>query len=300
MDKLRAMATFVAVAEGGSFTDAAARLEMSAVMVGKYVSQLEQRLGARLLERTTRRQSLTDAGRVYAEECRRVLEQVAAADASVERLRAAPAGTLRISAPVTFGACAVAPAVADFLTRYPEVRVELELSNRAVSLVEEGFDLAVRIGDLRDDSLVAKPLCLYRMVICASPDYLKRCGTPASPADLGAHRCLSHMVWNRRNAWHLAGEEARSAWQRDPVLRCDDGLGLKMAALAGGGLLLQPEILVRRELARGELVRVLDDWLPQPRPVTLLWRQDLRPLPKLSRFVETLMEAVGEEKKGAD
>ncbi|KMK18197.1 LysR family transcriptional regulator [Pluralibacter gergoviae] len=255
MDKLRAMATFVAVAEGGSFTDAAARLEMSAVMVGKYVSQLEQRLGARLLERTTRRQSLTDAGRVYAEECRRVLEQVAAADASVERLRAAPAGTLRISAPVTFGACAVAPAVADFLTRYPEVRVELELSNRAVSLVEEGFDLAVRIGDLRDDSLVAKPLCLYRMVICASPDYLKR---------------------------------------------CDDGLGLKMAALAGGGLLLQPEILVRRELARGELVRVLNDWLPQPRPVTLLWRQDLRPLPKLSRFVEMLMEAVGEEKKGAD
>ena len=221
MDKLRAMATFIAVAECGSFTDAAARLEMSAVMVGKYVSQLEHRLGARLLDRTTRRQSLTDAGRVYVEECRRVLEQVAAADASVERLRAAPAGRLRISAPTTFGACAVAPVVAEFLTLYPEVRVELELSNRMVSLVEEGFDLAVRIGELHDDSLVAKPLCLYRMVICASPDYLDRFGTPASPAELGAHRCLSHMVWNRRNAWHLAGEEAGSAWPRDPVLRCD-------------------------------------------------------------------------------
>ena len=299
MDKLRAMATFVAVAECGSFTDAAARLEISAVMVGKVIGQLEQRLGARLLDRTTRRQSLTDAGRVYVEECRRVLEQVAVADSAVERLRAEPAGRLRISAPTTFGACVIAPAVAGFLADNPAVRVDLELSNRVVNLVEEGFDLAVRIGELRDDSLVARPLCLYRMVICASPDYLRRFGTPETPADLNAHRCLSNMVWNRRTAWHLPGEAAQSGWQRDPVLRCNDGLGLKMAALSGGGLLLQPEILVREELASGRLVRVLDDWLPEPRVITLLWRQDLRPLPKLSRFVEALLASVGEEKSGA-
>lgn len=295
MDKLRAMETFICVVECGSFTDAAARLEISAVMVGKYIRQLEQRLGARLLERNTRRQSLTDAGRVYVEECRRVLEQVAAADASVERLRTAPAGRLRISAPTTFGACAIAPAVATFLQRYPEVRVELELSNRVVSLVEEGFDLAVRIGDLHDADLVAKPLSLYRMVVCAAPDYLRAFGTPRSPQDLSGHRCLSHMVWNRRNAWHLVGEDTDGRWQRDPVLRCNDGLALKMAALAGGGLLLQPEILVRQELASGRLVRVLDEWLPPPRPVTLLWRQDLRPLPKLSRFVAHLQSVMADQ-----
>lgn len=292
MDKFRGMEIFIAVVEAGSFTEAAAGLEMSAVMVGKYISQLEQQLGARLLDRNTRRQSLTDAGRVYVDECRRVLEQVAAAEAAVERLRAAPSGRLRISAPTTFGACIVAPAVATFLQRYPEVSVELDLSNRVVSLVEEGIDLAVRIGELHDADLVARPLCLYRMAICAAPDYLRAFGTPRSPEDLADHRCLSHMVWNSRNQWHLAGESAHSAWRRDPVLSCNDGLGLKMAALAGAGLLLQPEILVSEELASGRLVRVMDDWLPQPRPITLLWRQDLRPLPKLSTFVAHLQNEI--------
>ncbi|MGU3415760.1 LysR family transcriptional regulator [Enterobacteriaceae bacterium C34A] len=295
MDKLRSMEIFVAVADSGSFASAAARLEISAVMVGKYISQLESELNVRLLDRTTRRQSLTDAGRVYVEECRRVLEQVAAAEASVERLRAAPSGTLRISAPTSFGACVVAPALATFLQRYPDVRAELDLSNRVVSLVEEGFDLAVRIGDLRDGDLVAKPLCQYRMVICASPDYLARAGVPKTPEDLAAHRCLSHMVWTARNEWHLAGHETGSPWRRDPVLACNDGLGLKMAALAGAGLLLQPEILLTDELRDGRLIRVLDNWLPAPRPVHMLYRQDLRPLPKLSHFIAHLQAACQEQ-----
>ncbi|MDX6020923.1 LysR substrate-binding domain-containing protein [Scandinavium sp. V105_16] len=292
MDKLRSIEIFVTVVECGSFTDAAARLEISAVMVGKYIHQLEAELGARLLDRTTRRQSLTDAGRVYVEECRRVLEQMAAADASIERLRAAPSGTLRISAPSTLGACVVAPAVATFLQQYPEVRVELDLSNRLVSLIEEGFDLAVRIGELRDSDLVAKPLCLYRMVICAAPEYLARYGTPQTPTDLAAHRCLSHMVWNARNEWRLPGSEAQSPWRRDPVLACNDGLGLKMAALTGAGLLLQPEILLRDELREGRLVRVLDAFLPTPRAVHILYRQDLRPLPKLTSFIDHLQREV--------
>lgn len=296
MDKLRAMTVFVAAVESGSFTDAAARLDMSAVMVGKYITQLERQLGVRLLERNTRRQSLTDAGRVYIEECRRVLEQVAAADASVERLRAEPAGRLRISAPATFGACAIAPAVATFLTRFPQVRVDLDLSNRVVNLLEEGIDLAVRIGDLHDSGLVAKPLCLYRMVICAAPSYLSAFGIPQSPEELPNHRCLSHMVWNQRTEWRMAGSDDAGAWRRDPVLSCNDGLGLKMAALAGAGLLLQPEILVREELDSGRLVRVLDDYLPAPRPITLLWRQDLRPLPKLSGFISHLQDAIAQQR----
>ncbi|MBK0466922.1 LysR family transcriptional regulator [Klebsiella aerogenes] len=292
MDKLRGMETFVAVVECGSFTGAAARLEMSAVMVGKYIALLEGLLGTRLLERNTRRQSLTDAGRVYFDEARRVLEQVANAERSVERLRLAPAGTLRVSAPVSFGASIIAPLTASFLQAWPEVRVELDLTNRMVDLVDEGIDLAIRIGDIQRTDLVAKYLAPYRMAICAAPDYLARHGTPQTPADLAGHQCLSHTVWTARNEWRLpdAAEEVR--WKRDAVLRCNDGYALRMAAVAGAGLLLQPEVLLAEDLANGRLVRILQNYTPEPRPIHLLWRQDLRPLPKLTRFVEHLLKEV--------
>lgn len=292
MDKLRGMETFVAVVECGSFTGAAARLEMSAVMVGKYIALLEGQLGTRLLERNTRRQSLTDAGRVYFDEARRVLEQVANAERSVERLRLAPAGTLRVSAPVSFGASIIAPLTASFLQAWPEVRVELDLTNRMVDLVDEGIDLAIRIGDIQRTDLVAKYLAPYRMAICAAPDYLARHGTPQTPADLAGHQCLSHTVWTARNEWRLPGTAEEVRWRRDAVLRCNDGYALRMAAVAGAGLLLQPEVLLAEDLANGRLVRILQNYTPEPRPIHLLWRQDLRPLPKLTRFVEHLLKEV--------
>ena len=293
MDKLRGMETFIAVVESGSFTGAASRLEMSAVMVGKYIALLESRLGTRLLERNTRRQSLTDAGRVYFEEAKRVLEQVSIAENAVERLRAAPAGTLRVTAPTSFGGCVIAPLTATYLQRYPEVRVELELTNRMVDLVDEGVDLAIRIGDIQNDDLLAKYLCPYRMVICAAPDYLARYGTPQNPADLVDHLCLSHSVWTARNEWRLPGVEGEVHWKRDAILRCNDGYGLRMAARAGAGLLLQPEVLVAEELASGRLVRVLEQYTPAPRPVHLLWRQDLRQLPKLTEFIAHILLRLG-------
>ncbi|EKZ5285699.1 LysR family transcriptional regulator [Klebsiella aerogenes] len=274
MDKLRGMETFVAVVECGSFTGAAARLEISAVMVGKYIALLEGQLGTRLLERNTRRQSLTDAER------------------SVERLRLAPAGTLRVSAPVSFGASIIAPLTASFLQAWPEVRVELDLTNRMVDLVDEGIDLAIRIGDIQRTDLVAKYLAPYRMAICAAPDYLARHGTPQTPADLAGHQCLSHTVWTARNEWRLPGAAEEVRWKRDAVLRCNDGYALRMAAVAGAGLLLQPEVLLAEDLANGRLVRILQNYTPEPRPIHLLWRQDLRPLPKLTRFVEHLLKEV--------
>ncbi|EPK6501207.1 LysR family transcriptional regulator [Klebsiella aerogenes] len=292
MDKLRGMETFVAVVECGSFTAAATRLEMSAVMVGKYIALIEGQLGTRLLERNTRRQSLTDAGRVYFDEARRVLEQVANAERSVERLRLAPAGTLRVSAPVSFGASIIAPLTASFLQAWPEVRVELDLTNRMVDLVDEGIDLAIRIGDIQRTDLVAKYLAPYRMAICAAPDYLARHGTPQTPADLAGHQCLSHTVWTARNEWRLPGAAEEVRWKRDAVLRCNDGYALRMAAVAGAGLLLQPEVLLAEDLANGRLVRILQNYTPEPRPIHLLWRQDLRPLPKLTRFVEHLLKEV--------
>lgn len=174
------------------------------------------------------------------------------------------------------------------------MRIELDLTNRMVDLVNEGVDLAIRIGDIHQTDVVAKYLCPYRMAICASKDYLARHGTPLTPADLVDHLCLSHTVWTARNEWILPGVTGEVRWKRDAILRCNDGHGLRMAAVAGAGLLLQPEVLLAQELATGKLIRILEKFTPQPRPIHLLWRQDLRPLPKLTRFVEHVLSAVQE------
>jgi DNA-binding transcriptional LysR family regulator len=294
MDRLKAMETFIVVVETGNFTEAAQRLEMSAGMVGKYVRQLEDSLGARLLERTTRRQGVTDAGRVYYEDAKRALEYVRMAEMSIERLRTSPSGTLRISAPITFGSCVVAPLVATFQQAHPLVRIELELSNRVIDLIDEGFDMAIRIGKLGDVDLIAKPLTVYRMAICASPDYVARHGIPQSPDDLGNHRLLSHTVWNSRNAWKLRGwEEVQPSIE--PFFTCNDGTGLRMAALAGAGLLMQPEVLVAEDLASGALVSLMQAYLPEPRPIHVVYRPDRRPLPKLTRFIGHLFANASEQ-----
>ena len=263
-------------------------------MVGKYIAQLESQLATRLLERNTRRQSLTDAGRVYFDEAKRVMEQVSIAESAVERLRLAPAGTLRVSAPTSFGASVIAPLTATFLQAWPAVRVELDLTNRMVDLVDEGFDLAIRIGEIHQEDLVARYLAPYRMVICAAPAYLARYGTPGTPEDLTDHLCLSHTVWTARNEWRLPGVEGEVRWKRDAVLRCNDGYALRQAAIAGAGLLMQPEVLLADALASGSLVRVLEAWTPQPRPVHLLWRQDRRPLPKLTQFIAHLQQGMAD------
>jgi DNA-binding transcriptional LysR family regulator len=288
VDRLRSLEVFVAAVDSGSFSAAARQLDLSPVMVGKYVGQLERHLGAQLLQRNTRTQSLTDAGRRFYDESRKVLEQLAQAEASVERLREAPRGRLRITAATTLGVCVVAPLAAEFQLAYPNVRIELDLSNSMVDLIDEGFDVAVRIGELPADlDLVARAAGRYRMVICAAPSYLAQYGTPSSLDELQAHRCLGHMVWNRRNGWRLAGN---SQWPDETTFVCNDGLALRQAAVRGAGLLLQPYILVADALAAGKLVSVLDEAAPEGRPVHVLYRQDRQPLPKIQRFVEFFVE----------
>ena len=185
MDKLRSMETFIAVVESGSFTGAAARLEMSAVMVGKYVALLESQLGTRLLERNTRRQSLTDAGRVYFDEAKRVLEQVAIAESAVERLRAAPSGTLRVTAPTSFGGSAIAPLTASFLQRYPEVRIELDLTNRMVDLVEK-----LNAGDYPGACREILRWTYFQGKNCAAPENACLCGGLATRRQGEYQQCL--------------------------------------------------------------------------------------------------------------
>ncbi|MBV7462964.1 MULTISPECIES: LysR family transcriptional regulator [unclassified Acidovorax] len=293
MDKLRNMEVMVAVVEAGSFAAAARQLQISAVMVGKHIQQLEAHLGARLFQRSTRQNSLTEVGAAFYEDSKRVLEQVRWAESAVERSRAVPQGLLRVSAPFTLGNHVIAPLVADFLKRHEQVRVDLQLTDSVVDLAGEGFDLAVRIGQVVNEGLVARPLRPYRMVIAAAPSYLQRHGTPECAADLARHQCLSHSVWQRRVEWTLRDGDTEFFWPENARLTCNQGDGLRQAALRGLGLIMQPEVLLADDLASGALVPVMQPCLPAPRPVQLVYAPDRRQLPKLARFVEYVVGTLG-------
>ncbi len=293
MDKLRNMEVMVAVVEAGSFAAAARQLQISAVMVGKHIQQLEAHLGARLFQRSTRQNSLTEVGAAFYEDSKRVLEQVRWAESAVERSRAVPQGLLRVSAPFTLGNHVIAPLVADFLQRHEQVRVDLQLTDSVVDLAGEGFDVAVRIGQVVNEGLVARSLRPYRMVIAAAPAYLQRHGTPERAADLPRHQCLSHSVWQRRVEWTLRDGKEEFFWPENARFVCNQGDGLRQAALRGLGLIMQPEVLLADDLASGALVPVMPHCLPAPRPVHLVYAPDRRQLPKLARFVEFVVGALG-------
>jgi DNA-binding transcriptional LysR family regulator len=284
------MEVFVAVVDAGSFTAAAEMFAMSPVMVGKHIRQLEERLGARLLARTTRRQNLTEIGRQYAERCRQILADIKTAESGAEAMRSTPRGTLRISAPVSFGTQRLAPAMTDYLAAHPDVSLDLDLSDRMIDLVEEGYDAAIRIGELRDSTLVARPLTEYRMMLCASPEYLKQAGTPKTPEDLAHHQCLDFAPLNRRVRWNLNGTESEFPASR---FRSNQGQALRMAALRGYGILLQSEALLGEDVASGRLVPVLEDYLPAPRPVSLVYPRDRLATPKMTTFIAFMLERFG-------
>lgn len=289
MDRLLSMEVFVAVVELGSLTAAAARYEMSAAMAAKHIKGLEARLGLRLMNRTTRRQSLTEAGQAYYARCKTILADIREAEQGAEALRVAPRGTLRITSTVSFGSFALAPAIAEYLDRYPDVSVELALSDVVEDLVASRYDLAVRIGEPRDSGLVARRIGSYQMIICASPTYLARHGTPATPADLAGHQCLDFSHWSRRTGWRLGdGEDEGGQAGYPPTSRflANNGQALRQAALAGFGIVLQPELLLAEDVRAGRLTPILQPYWPAARPVTLLYPKDRQALPKLTTFVE--------------
>jgi DNA-binding transcriptional LysR family regulator len=208
-------------------------------------------------------------------------------------MAAAPRGVLKVTVPLTYGVEVFAPAMTEFLTAWPDITLELDLSNRMIDLVEEGFDASVRIGQLPDSSFVAWPLKPYRMRACASPAYLARAGTPRTPEDLMQHECLGFLHWGREGLWRLGGESATECQLRAGRFRANNGQALKVAALHGFGLVLQPEALLAREIASGELVSVLEDYLPEGAPVHLLYPRDRRATPKLTSFIDFVIERFG-------
>ena len=293
MDKMRSMEVFVQVVDAGNFSAAARALDMSTVMVSKHVAALETLVGARLLHRTTRSQSLSEIGERYVEQCRQILQLVREAETGAMAMRAAPRGTLKVSAPVAFGSQCLAPAMAEYLDRHPEVSLDLELSNRLSDVVEEGLDAAVRIGHLKDTAMVARPLRPLQMIICAAPGYLKRHGTPRTPADLARHQCMNFTHWRHETRWRLAGPADADASPPACRMRSNNGEVLSHAAIEGLGVVMQAEAMLADEMARGRLVPILRGYWPTPRPMHLIYPRDRQSTPKLSSFVEFVVERFG-------
>lgn len=294
VDRLEAMEAFVRVAESRSFSQAARHLGVSKSVISRHVSALEADLGARLLHRTTRSLTLTEVGQAYFDRCLRILADIAEANLSVMNLQADPRGKLRVNVPMSFGVHHLAPLVPVFLERYPEVEIEMALNDRFVSLVEEGVDVAVRIGKLEDSSLIARLLAPARRVVCASPAYLAKRGTPQSPDDLAYHCCLTYSNLSTSDEWNLRTAEG----QRWPVsvrgrLRVNNGDMLCAAAVNGVGLIMIPTFLAGPYLRDGRLVSVLEEFVPQDIGVYAVYPHGRHLSPKVRAFVDFLAERFG-------
>lgn len=292
MDLLDSMKVYVAAVEKGSLSAAAATCGISATMAGNHLRTLEQRLGMQLLNRTTRRQHATAFGEDYYARCKEILRLVGETDAQAHKLQLAPAGKLRVSAPVTFGTEALTAALPDYLARYPEVSVDLTLSDRVVDLAEEGVEVAIRIGVLPDSALIARPLRPYSLMMCASPDYLARRGTPRVPADLSAHECLAFAPAALTH-WRLSDGDGEQRVAVSGRLQINHGPALRVAALLGLGIVLQPALLLERDVRKGALVRVLAGFELPSRPMHAVYLADRYRVPKVKSFVEFLVERFG-------
>jgi DNA-binding transcriptional LysR family regulator len=294
MDRLAIMEAFARVAESGSFSEAARRLGASKSLVSRQVAALEAELGARLLHRTTRSLTLTEEGRGYHAEVVRILAEIQDANMSVSRMQAAPRGRLKVNAPMSFSFLHLAPMIPDFLRRFPEVDLDMTLNDRYVDLIEEGFDVAVRIGRLADSSLVARKLAPMRPVICASPAYLRERGVPEKPDDLGKHLCLCNSTNMLIDEWRLVDRDGRPVMvQIKGRLRANNGDALRIAALQGLGLVNLPTFFVGGDLQAGTLVSVLSDYMPQDAGIYAVYPHSRHLLPKVRAFIDFLAERIG-------
>lgn len=293
MDRLDDMIAFIRVVESRSFTAAAERLGLSKSVVSRRLTELENRLGTRLLNRTTRSLSLTPAGQTFFERARAILDDVEEAEQAVAELGRDPRGLLRVNAPMSFGILHLAPAVAEFMARYPNVELDLELTDRFVDLVEEGWDIAVRIGRLRDSSLIARRLAPSRLVTVASPDYLARWGRPERPEDLSRHECLLYTTPANPSVWPYRVDGEHRSVRVQGRMRVNNGDAILEAVRAGLGLAVLPTFMIHRDLVSGRLVTVLDAFEVTDVAIHAVWPHHRHLSPKVRAFVDFLAERFG-------
>jgi DNA-binding transcriptional LysR family regulator len=294
MENLADIAVFVRVVERGSFTPAADGLGLSRAAVSKYVSRLEERLGARLLHRTTRRLSLTEAGAALFEASRGALERIEEAESAIAQLQSAPRGRLKVSAPMSFGILHLGPALADFAAAHPGVALDLRLDDRFVNLVEDAVDVAVRIGALTDSSMVARKLAAARSVTCASPDYLARHGEPESPEDLVSHDCLVYSYLANPDVWRYTAPDGReiSVAVRG-AFRANNGILLAQAAEAGHGIVASPTFYVGEAIRARKLKPILSAFRLPEIGIYAVYPQRSHVPPKVRAFVDFLARRFG-------
>jgi DNA-binding transcriptional LysR family regulator len=286
MDKLTAYDAFVQSAETGSFVAAGRKLGLSASAVGKAVVRLEQRLDTRLFHRNTRNMTLTEEGRLFLERCRRIFEEIEAAEAELVRSTRTPRGRLRVSLPLV--GMLLTPVMANFMRAWPEVQLDLDFTDRLVDVVEEGFDAVIRTGQPSDSRLMSRNVGRFRLKIVASPDYLARCGVPETPDDLVLHQCLHQRSpsTGKLRPWPFARGERRekvvlpermSATAVDPLIEL---------AIGGLGIACLPPFAIRKEIAGGALVSILDKWVTETDQFNVLWPASRQITPKLRAFVD--------------
>ncbi len=284
------MRLFVSVVDNGNFSAAAARLGLSRAQVSKSVMQLETHLGARLLNRTTRRVSLTATGRAYYDRSRTILQDVDELEEITREQSLEPRGVLTIGAPTSFGLLHLNELIPAYIERYPEVQVSLSLADRFIDLVAEGFDLAIRIAELEDSSLVARRIAPCKRVLCASPAYLEKHGTPAVPQDLAIHRCLVYSNELKPDTWSLHGPGGVESVRVNGPVCADKGDVLRVAAVAGLGVTLLPTFIVGPDLSSGRLRTVLDDYCPPDIAINAMYPSRRQLSARVRTFVDFLAQ----------
>jgi DNA-binding transcriptional LysR family regulator len=287
------MELFIKVVEAKSFTDAARGLGITPSAVSKQITRLEDRLGAQLLNRTTRRIAMTDVGAAYYERCVRIMAEVEEAEAVVSNLHTKPRGLLRVSVPVILGQLHFAPAVAAFLMQYAEVQLELILNDRYVNLIEEGFDIVVRIDELPDSSMVALRLAPNRRVVCAAPEYFRAHGTPETPDDLMRHNCLTYGPHYPHKEWFFRTDEGRRAVRVSGNFQTNNAQALRLAALGGLGMALLPTFIVGGDLRQGLLHPVLSQYVSSDTAIYAVYPHSRHLSPKVRAFVDFMAKRFG-------
>lgn len=291
MDRYTALQVFRHVAELNSFAEAGRRLGLSAAAISKNIAELETFIGARLINRTTRRMALTEEGRIYLEHVTRGLDALAEADHALSPIKASPRGTLRVSAPMTVTLTRLSAAIPAFLSRHPDLKLDLHLDDRRVDLVKEGYDLAIRGSDsLEDSSLIARALTVMPHVICASPDYFESHGKPKTPADLKTHNCIRFSLSGHADVWEFKQGERTERVAIDARYSVGSSLAIRDALRAGFGLSLIPHPYVEDDLKKGRLQSALDDWSTVQTTLYAIYPSRQHVTPKLRAFVAFLVD----------
>lgn len=291
MDKFLEMKVFASVVDEGSFVGATERLQMSKAAVSRYVSELEGRLSVRLLNRTTRRLSMTPEGEVFYARCKTLLELLDEAESELTSKAGEAQGTVKINVPVTFGNMHLAPLWGAFIERHPKVELDVVLSDRVVDLVDEGFDLAIRIARLPSSTLISRKLASTRMVLCATPRYVRKHGKPKAPADLAHHKVLAYTYLATKDEWEFEGPDGRVTIKTRPAMYSNSGDTCRAVALSHQGVILQPTFLIGEDLRSGALVELMPGYQSLELGIYAVYPSRKHMLPKARLLIDYLVEA---------